>query len=171
MASRTKDIRFSLKIKAKPEQVYRALTSARELCRWWLSFAETDARNLGRVRMVWPKDKKRTGGLPRRLGEMEAVYVDLEPGRKVAWMCGPAARRRGTPPLQSIFINPKSRGAEVSLVHTGFPARGGEKRYGDFAVGWEDALAKLKLYVETGRTMKNETLRFSDLKRLVKGRR
>lgn len=168
MASRTKDIRFSLQIKAPPEQVYRALTSARELCRWWLAFAETDARNLGRVRMVWPKDVKRNGGLPRRLGEMEAVYVDLEPARKVAWMCGLAARKRGIPPLQTFFINPKAGGSEVSLVHMGFPARGGEKRFHDFNVGWEDALAKLKLYVETGKTLKAETLRFSDLERLTK---
>jgi len=86
------DIRVSAFIKAEPDQVYRALTSARELCVWWLERAETEARNMGRLRMVWPDGSK------GRANEATGVFVDLEPGRKVAWLWDSRRGRAGSPP-------------------------------------------------------------------------
>ena len=48
---RTSDIRMTTPIKAKPESAYRALTSARELCAWWLERAETEARLPGQAQV------------------------------------------------------------------------------------------------------------------------
>ena len=87
----------------------RALTSATELCRWWLQGAETDARSGGRLRMVWPKLKyecdKNGGSRNGRIfpphaamGDSEGCFVDLEPGRKVAWMWRQSGRRAATCP-------------------------------------------------------------------------
>jgi uncharacterized protein YndB with AHSA1/START domain len=166
--SRTRDVRLSVRIKAKPAQVYRVLTSARELCRWWLTGAETDARSSGRLRMVWPKRP----GCRSFSGEREGCFVDLEPERKVAWMWRSGSRRNGVPPLCSFFILPKRRGCEVTLLHAGFPRRvAADKTYSCFAMGWEDALAKLKLYLETGRTCKQEVLTLAGLKMLIKSRK
>jgi len=167
---KTRDLRFTLDIKAKPEAVYRALTSARELCRWWLSGAETDARSSGRIRMVWPK-APRNGVLPRGIGEREGFFVDLEPGRKVAWIWKPSARHKAEPALNSFFIHPKRRGCEVTLLHSGFPVKGSDRAYEGYAKGWEDCLAKLKLYLETGRAMKTETITLAQLKDLIKEQR
>ena len=179
--ARTRDIRFTLKIKAKPEQVYRALTSATELCRWWLQGAETDARNSGRFRMVWPKLRRpsaqadapgRERAFPQSvaLGDSEGFFVDLEPGRKVAWMWKP--RKRTYPPLSSFFIVPAGRGSEVMLLHGGFSSsRSADKYYRGCCEGWEDCLAKLKLYLETGRTAKSQTLTFDDLGKLMEARK
>ncbi len=175
--ARTRDLRFTLKIKAKPEHVYKALTSATELCRWWLQGAETDARNSGRFRMVWPKLRRhqpggKDGCFPRAvaLGDAEGFFVDLEPGRKVAWMWKP--RQRLYPPLSSFFIQPAGRGSEVTLLHGGFPASASaDKYYQGCAEGWEDCLSKLKLYLETGRTCKAQTLTFDSLKALLKEKR
>jgi uncharacterized protein YndB with AHSA1/START domain len=166
--SRIRDLRLGLKIRAKPGQVYLALTSARELCRWWLSGAETDARNSGRLRMVWPKRPECRG----ILGEREGFFVDLEPESKVAWMWRSSRRRDRIPPLCTFFILPTRGGCEVTVLHAGCSRwRSAERTYQCFAQAWEDALAKLKLYLETGRTCKHETLTIAGLKKRLKSRR
>lgn len=171
--AKTRDLRYCLRIKAKPDQVYRCLTSATELCRWWLLRAETDARSAGRFRMVWPRVYSPNGSrlFPPHaaVGESEGHFVDLEPGRKVAWMWKQTRRRGFIPPLSSFFIQPKRGGCEVTLLHSGFAARPeADKYYQGCAEGWEDCLSKLKLYLETGRTCKTQVLTFSALKGLVK---
>ncbi|MDX6768546.1 MAG: SRPBCC domain-containing protein [Elusimicrobiota bacterium] len=148
----TRDIRYEVPLKAAPERVYAALTSARELTRWWLSGAETDARNAGRLRLVWPRSGAAAG-----FGEREGFFVDLEPGRKVAWMWKPARGEKGVPPLSSFFINPRLKNCEVSLLHAGFAASA-DGLYDRYARGWEDCVAKLKLYIETGKTCKDEVI-------------
>lgn len=150
----TRDIRLSATIRAKPELVYRALTSARELTRWWLLGAETDARNSGRVRMIWPKVR---GGAV--FGERVGVFVDLEPARKVAWLLKPLRGEKIVPALTSIFVLPAKGGSEVTWLQSGFPASAvADGFYAGYARAWEDGLAKLKLYLETGRTCKLESL-------------
>ncbi|HAM35418.1 MAG TPA: hypothetical protein DEB40_10410 [Elusimicrobia bacterium] len=165
---RTRDLRLAVRIGAKPAQVYSALTSARELCRWWLAGAETDARNAGRLRMVWPKRQGRRDVF----GEREGCFVDLEPGSKVSWLWRCNHRHKLVPSLCTFFILRQKRGCEVLLLHAGFSSRPAADRvYGGFARGWEDALTKLKLYLETGRTCKNELLAFVDLPALLKPRK
>lgn len=152
---KTRDLRLLVRVRAKPAVVYQALTSARELCRWWLDGAETDARNGGRMRLVWPaRDGRRS-----ILGEREGCFVDLEPERKVAWIWRPLRRKNLVPVLCSFFILPRRGGCEVMLLHAGFSARPAADRvFSAFAAAWEDGLAKLKLYLETGKTCKKETL-------------
>lgn len=155
----TRDIRLAAIIRAKPELVYKSLTSARELTRWWLLGAETDARNAGRLRMVWPRVRGKDGTRASGFGERVGVFVDLEPARKVAWLWKPARGEKGVPALTSIFVLPARGGSEVTLLHAGFP--GGAKAdllYNGYARAWEDGLAKLKLYLETGRTCKLESI-------------
>ena len=98
----TLDIRLSASIRAKPEQVYRALTSARELCVWWLARAETDARNMGHLRMVWPSRGRGDGS------EVSGVFVDLEPGQKVAWIWNDSSR--------STLFNPLFHTPDISQI-------------------------------------------------------
>lgn len=156
----TRDIRLTATIRAKPEAVYRGLTSARELTRWWLEGAETDARNAGRLRMVWPRARAKDGPRCPGFGEREGVFVDLEPARKVAWLWKPARGEKGVPALASIFILPARGGkSEVTLLHSGFGAAARvDPLFELYARAWEDGLAKLKLYLETGRTCKLECL-------------
>ena len=178
--SRTRDLRFSILIKARPEDVYRALTSATELCRWWLQGAETDARSGGRLRMIWPRVKDQRGPATGRapffpahaaMGDSEGHFVDLEPGRKVAWLWK-LPRRNAIPPLSTFFITPKGRGSEVVLVHGGFSSRAPvDKCFSGCAEGWEDCLAKLKLYLESGRTCKAQILNLDAAKLLLRSAR
>jgi uncharacterized protein YndB with AHSA1/START domain len=160
LRSKTRDLRFAVKLRAEPQAVYHALTSARELTRWWLLGAETDARNAGRVRMVWPRVRSELGGsLCKGLGEREGVFVDLEPGKKVAWLFKPVRGDRRAPPLVSVFIGKRRGLSEVTLLHAGFGAGPScDELYRGYARAWEDGLAKLKLYLETGRTCKMESI-------------
>ncbi len=152
-----KDIRLTAAIAAKPDRAYRALVSARELCVWWVDRAETDARNQGRLRMVWvtPQSKKSL--------EATGVFVDLEPSKKVAWIWEAKTRPKGLPALVSFFIEEEGKGCRVTIVHAGFSRR---RLYDTYREMWEDALAKLKLYLESGRTCKDERLTLSDVKML-----
>jgi uncharacterized protein YndB with AHSA1/START domain len=170
-------LRFSVRLRAKPQAVYQALTSARELTRWWLLGAETDARNAGRVRMVWPRVRSGLQDVSERklsgsLGEREGLFVDLEPGRKVAWLFKPARGDRRAPPLVSVFIGRRRGSCEVTLVHAGFgdgPAW--DELYKGYGRAWEDGLAKLKLYLETGRTCKLESIDLETARILARKRR
>jgi len=166
MPARTVDIRVTAFVKSQPEQVYRALTSARELCVWWLDRAETEARNMGRLRMVW------SDGVKGSSNEATGVFVDLEPGRKVAFIWDSPPRPRGIPALVTFHIEAKPRGAQVTLVHAGFsaaPSR--QKLLSSCRIGWEDCVAKLKLYLEAGKTCKAERLTLLDAERLRRARR
>lgn len=156
MPRRSSDIRLAVAIKAEPAEVYRALTSARELCVWWLDRAETDARNMGRWRMEWPA-KAEAG---RR--EAAGFFVDLEPGRKVALMEEERTLPKGLPPLSTFFIEKRPRGSEVTLVHAGFASPALEARW---RARWEDCLAKLRSYLETGRGRKDQTLTLASVRR------
>ncbi|MFA6030458.1 MAG: SRPBCC domain-containing protein [Elusimicrobiota bacterium] len=148
--SRTRDVRVAVAIKAAPERAYQALTSARELCLFWLERAETDARSLGRLRMVWAAQG-------RRKDEASGVFVDLEPGRKVAWLLDARCRRGGRiPALVSVFLDPQGRGTQATVLHAGFAAD--DELLAFYRARWEDLLAKLKRHLEGRRVDKSRLL-------------
>ena len=161
-----RDIRIVLPIKASPEAVYSCLTSARQLCSWWLERAETETRNGGRLRMVWPAYPA------ERSREARGLFVDLEPGRKAAWMWAPGSRSPGVPPLNTFFIEPRRGGCMVTLLHAGFLATPtGAKRMRRWMERWEDCLAKLALYLESGKTCKGDVISLDELSLLRKAPR
>lgn len=137
----TLDLRISVPVRARAERLYEALTSARELCLWLAERAETDARSLGRLRLVLEDEDC--------LGAREAVgaFVDLDPGRKVAWLWEADRLPKGMPALTNFFIEPRGRGCLVTLMSCGYPAR----RAGASRAAWEARLAGLKRYAEMGR--------------------
>ncbi|MEI8191309.1 MAG: SRPBCC domain-containing protein [candidate division NC10 bacterium] len=166
--SKTRDVRIAAFIKAKPEKIYQALTSARELCVFWLERAETDARNLGKFRMVWPtKDGEGC--------DASAVFVDLDPGRKVSWLFDASSRRGGrVPALVSVFIEDRPRGAQATILHAGFSAaRSQDRLFCVFCGLWEDCLAKLKAHLEHDRVFKGDKLTLAEAEKLSRssGRR
>lgn len=176
MERKTRDIRLSVTIKASPRKVYGALTSARALCRWWLEGAETDAKNMGRFRLVWPKIKTSDGNVQRLFpphaakGEVRGVFTDLEEGKKISWILDVSPKWK-YPPLSSFFIEARGRSSEVTVIQSGFPTRpGAEKHFIGARLGWEDCLCKLKLYLETGKSFKHQALNFKSLKTLAQSR-
>ena len=153
---RHRDIRLTVFVRSSPETVYEALTSAKELEAWWVHDAKTQPRNLGRVRLDWPPlgspPKERAARLKAPRGSFlrsgRGVFVDLEPGRKVAWGWDRAGLSKGIPPLTSVFIEPAPGGSQVTLVHAGFPAaRSADPAYGFCARLWGDCIARLRRHL------------------------
>ncbi len=163
-SSKTQDIRLTVDIKASPTRIYKALTSARTLCRWWLEGAETNAKNMGRFRLLWPTIKTE-GEKSKRLfpphtatGEVCGVFVDLEPSKKIAWIWEVSPKWKH-PPLSTIFIEAHGPYSRVTLIHPGFSTKPRLAKYIIGArAGWEDCLAKLKTYLETGKTVKTQVM-------------
>lgn len=163
-SSKTQDIRLTVDIKATPKRIYKALTSARALCRWWLEGAETNAKNMGRFRLLWPTIKT-AGEKSKRLfpphtatGEVNGVFVDLEVGKKIAWIWEVSPKWKH-PPLSTIFIEAQGQHSRVTLIHPGFSTKPRLTKYLIGArAGWEDCLAKLKIYLETGKTAKTQIM-------------
>ncbi len=155
---KTQDIRVAAEIHVSPGRVYRTLVSARELCVWWLDRAETEARSMGRFRMVWSALNR------KKKIEATGVFVDLEPAQKVAWIWDAKTRPSGVPPLVTFFIEEKGKGCNVTLVHAGFSAAASRRRLvQSYREMWEDTIAKLKLYLESDRTCKGERLTLADV--------
>ncbi len=173
---------MTLPVRSKARAVYKALTSARELCAWWLKGAETAAKNGGRFRMVWPKIDEhaapaaaKKGFFPPQAssGEGSGIFIGLEPGRRVSWQWRLSAyKRRRLPRLISFVIDPVARGAcRLTLLHAGFSERPeAQESYRRSRLWWEDCLAKLKLYLETGKARKTEFLSLDDLRKPSPGR-
>ncbi|PCI36803.1 MAG: hypothetical protein COB53_08375 [Elusimicrobia bacterium] len=167
-SSITKDIRITIPLRAASGEVYRALTSARELCIWLAQRAETDARSMGRLRIVWPKADWIENN------DMTGVFVDLEPEKKVAWLWDDRSCPQGVPPLVSMFIEerPRRSGTSLTLVHAGFSGAAAKRKLLEaFRLRWEDFLAKLRFYLDAGKTCKAERLTFADLETRLKRKR
>ena len=159
------DIRVATSLRAAPGEVYRALTSARELCIWLADRAETDARSMGRMRIVWPKVEWIESP------EASGVFVDLEPEQKVAWLWDDRTRPDGVPALVSMFIEerPRKMGSTLTLIHAGFSGAASKRKLLErYRSRWEDFLAKLRLYLDAGKTCKKDLLTLSDLELLLR---
>ncbi len=143
----TRDIRADVTVKAAPERVWRALTSSRELGRWWGCSAIADPRNGGEVKLRWSGPA--SDSYPQGLGALEGIFVDLEPGRKVAWIWKLPADLGDVPPLSSVFLTPIKGGCEVTALHSGFEAGAADNHREAFARGWAGALRRLRSYLET----------------------
>lgn len=140
-----RDIRLTARIPAPPEKVYEAFTSPKALRSWWVEEAESEPRNLGRVRLVWRESARVTGRSKSAwFREARGVYVDLEPGRKVAWVWDRRGLPAGVPSLTTVFIEPAGgQEADVTVLHAGFPAASKTSAAACERL-WSDCLARLQ---------------------------
>jgi uncharacterized protein YndB with AHSA1/START domain len=128
-------------VDATPDVVFRALTDADELARWWTTSAESDAR---------------TGGSYSHRFEFEDAsrnhtyageYIEVVSGERVRypWLTGLG------PTEVDFRVEPSGGGARVRLAHSGW----GDGGDWDASVemheqGWSFFLDNLKAYLERG---------------------
>jgi uncharacterized protein YndB with AHSA1/START domain len=77
----TRKIELKVWIRAKQERVFKALTEAKDLDRWFLGNASTDPRPGGRFLISWSKDPAGKG-----CGDVESKFVDFVPHSKVSFL-------------------------------------------------------------------------------------
>ena len=128
-------------IDASPEAVFRALTDAGELARWWTTSAESDAKTGGAYSYRFEFEDA------SRNHTYTGEYIEVKAGEQVRYPW-----QTGLGPTEVDFtVAPADGGARVRLSHSGW----GEGDEWDASVqmheeGWSFFLDNLKAYLERG---------------------
>jgi uncharacterized protein YndB with AHSA1/START domain len=128
-------------IDAPPATVFRALTDAAELSRWWTSSAESDARTGGSFSYGFEFDDA------SRNHTYTGAYHEIVPNERVSYPWQGALGETRV----DVSLRPAGDGTELTLAHSGW----GEGDAWDEAVamheqGWGFFLDNLKAYLERG---------------------
>ena len=136
-----------LEIAAPRPRVFRALTDARELERWWTTTAESQPRPGGSFRYEWTFPDA-----PERDHVQQGQYVAFQEGEKVSypWKVGQAATR------VDFTLRDSGSGTAVRLEHSGW-GEGMDKAYEMHDQGWAFFLGNLKTFLEEGLDRRAET--------------
>jgi uncharacterized protein YndB with AHSA1/START domain len=137
------DIDQTLYVNASREAVFKALTSATELSRWFPSKVESDPRPGGKLKLIWEFTAAEENG------SQEVKYLEVIPGEKVSyeWKAGPTA----VPTIVTFELSGPPHQTTVRLVHSGWPngAEGEQLRAGHVPQ-WSFFLGNLKSFLESG---------------------
>ena len=136
------EIKQTYTINAPADRVFRALTDAGEITRWFASSAKSDAKTGGRFKYDYVFNDA------SRDHTVEGEYRDLTPGKTIAysWPAGHAKH-----PTEVVFtLAPKDGGTELTLVHSGWKADAPEA-IKEHDMGWGFFLTNLKRYLEEGK--------------------
>lgn len=132
----------TLEIAAPPETVFRALTDADELSRWWTTTADSVTRPGGAFEYRFEFDEQ-----PERNHTYSGTYEEFVPNKRVAypWQASVGDTR------VDVTLRPTGDGTTLCLVHTGWgdddKAREAVQMHEE---GWGFFLGNLKSYLERG---------------------
>jgi uncharacterized protein YndB with AHSA1/START domain len=140
MLDRTIEIRKT--IEGSPDRVFRALTDADELSRWWTTRAESDPRTGGSFSYTWEFQED-----TERNHTREGEYLEITPGKNV--------RYDWPMPLGNTVVDfrvdPRGDRAELTLLHSGWGAESDwDESLEMHRQGWSFFLDNLKAYLERG---------------------
>jgi uncharacterized protein YndB with AHSA1/START domain len=136
-------------IEASPDAVFRALTDADELPRWWTTSAESDARTGGAYSYGFEFEDA------SRNHTYTGEYLEVRAGERVRYPW-----QTGLGPTEVAFtVEPADGGARVRLEHSGW----GDGDDWDASTkmhqeGWSFFLDNLKSYLERGEDRRAEAM-------------
>jgi uncharacterized protein YndB with AHSA1/START domain len=135
------DIEITRTLAAAPNRVFRALTDADELSRWWTTTAESDPRTGGAFSYGFEFEDA------SRNHTYTGTYHDVTPDERVSY---PWQGGRGETTVD-VRISPTGSGSELTLTHSGW----GEGADWEEAVvmheqGWSFFLDNLVAYLDRG---------------------
>jgi uncharacterized protein YndB with AHSA1/START domain len=128
-------------IQASPAIVFKALTEARDLVRWFCDRAASDVREGGEITAVWKSEKENTKG--------KGIFTRLLPGAlvEITWSDeggGPVENARH---VFRYTIQQKRGTTEVDLLDQEGPTMD-EESFSVLNEGWNYVLQDLKDYCE-----------------------
>ena len=140
----------SIEIKAPPERVFRALTTAAELSAWFEVSIEGE---IAPGNEVWM-----TSMHPGHAGQRFWVrFVEITPPVRFAWQWHPGAvdpnvdYSKEQPTTVRFTLEPSGAGTRLTVTETGFDQISLARRakvYGDNSQGWTEVLVWLQRYAE-----------------------
>jgi uncharacterized protein YndB with AHSA1/START domain len=137
-------IEKSLEIAAPPEAVWKALTDAEELARWFPLFARVKPGVGGSIWISWGKD----------WWEDEGPIELWEPNKHLRWRWGPPPDPKAPAASTCIDFHLEGKGGTTILrvVHAGFGhGASWDEQYDGVSRGWNYELGSLKHYLERHR--------------------
>ena len=129
------NIEITRTIAAQPERVFRALTDAGELPRWWTTRADSDARTGGAFSYVFEFED------PARNHTYVGAYDAVVPNERVRYPWGDS----GT--TVEFTLRAAGDGTELTLTHQGFTD---EEARASHEQGWSFFLGNLQSWLERG---------------------
>jgi uncharacterized protein YndB with AHSA1/START domain len=143
----------TIEIKASPERVWRALTSAAELSAW---FQVTIEGEIASGNEVWMTTKH-----PEHAGQRFLVRViEMSPPRRFVWQWHPGEVDRNVDYSReqrttvTFTLEPAETGTRLSVEETGFDEISLARRakvYADNSQGWIEVIGWLQRYVEAAK--------------------
>lgn len=140
MADRERGYAHRVDIEADVRDVWRAFTEALHLSRWCAPGAEIRAKQGGMLRASVD-----------RVTEMEAHIDVFDPGRRMRLIYLPSATLPATDSaiVADFIMEPSGPGTIVRVLGSGIPeGPQWDTQYKRMRLGWERAMARLKVYVE-----------------------
>jgi uncharacterized protein YndB with AHSA1/START domain len=149
MSNNNSFIKQTVVVKSPREVVFKALTQADELVRWFPSRAESDPRLGGKITLFWDfKDASQNGS-------QEGEYVEVVPNEKISytWMA------ESIPTLVTFVLSEANGETTVDLEHSTAQNGADEKKlHDDHANQWGFFMMNLKGYLEAGADLRMEKL-------------
>ena len=149
MSNNNSFIKQSVVVKSSREIVFKALTQADELVRWFPTRAESDPRAGGKIKLFWEfTDVSQNGS-------QEGEYIEVVPNEKLSytWMAD------SIPTLVTFTLNESNGETTVDLEHSTSHEGADEKKlHDDHANQWGFFLMNLKGYLESGADLRAEKL-------------
>jgi uncharacterized protein YndB with AHSA1/START domain len=140
MGDRTIEITTS--IDAPRDRVFRALTDAGELSRWWTTGAESDPRTGGSFSYTWEFERDIDRNHTR-----EGEYRVVTPDERISYDW---PMPQGNT-VVDFRLEPSGHETTVTLLHSGWGSGGAwEAAYEMHEGGWQFFLENLKGYLEQG---------------------
>ncbi len=148
----TRMLQKRLSIRAPAAVVWKALTDAAELVRWFPTAAETDPRPGGAYRFHFESAEA-----PETSHTRAGQFLDVVPPRRVSYtwhapLAGSAAEGAEAPETRVEFVLVEKAGmTDVVLTHSGFGYGGDwDRSFERHAEGWGYFVTNLRSYLERG---------------------
>lgn len=137
-------IRHAVLVRAPPEKIWQALTTAEGLDGWFTTGAEVDPGPGGSIRFRW-----RDWGPEKITTEDGGPVLEADPPRRFVFGWHEDLDGDGT--RVEFTLKEVDEGTIVRVIDEGYPdSLEGLELFMDCAAGWGEALTLLKFYVEHG---------------------
>ncbi len=117
----TERIVLAITLKATPARVYRALTEAAEIEKWFFPEAVTDPRPGGRYKFTWHSQHAASNHV------REGEFIEVIPGKKVSYtwdarhiQAGKDPGTRELPTVVEFLLEEVPAGTRLTLTHSGW---------------------------------------------------
>src|ERR1041384_1659975 len=136
-------------IKSSPEVVFKALTQADELIRWFPTRVESDPRPGGKFEFSWEFANANENG------SQQGEYVEVLPNSKLSYTW----TAESIPTLVTFHLTEANGETTIELDHSSLqPGADHEKLHEMHVNQWGFFLMNLKSYLETGMDLRKEKL-------------